>query len=304
MNKLIDLNENNIKNKIYAIRNIQVMLDSDLAKLYSISTKGLNQAVKRNNDRFPYSFMFQLTEKELKLLRCHFGSTNNSTNLKFQNGTSSWGGKRYLPYVFTEQGVAMLSGILKTKTAIEVSIQIIDSFVSMRRFLTKNAHIFQRLDNIEIKQLESDQKFKKIFDAIEDKDIKAKQGIFFDGQVFDAHKFVSDIIRTAKKTITLIDNYIDDIVLTLLNKRKKNIKVTILTNNISKELTLDLKKYNTQYTPIIIKEFKNSHDRFLIIDNKDIYHFGTSLKDLGKKWFAFSKFDKNHFSFLERIKKD
>jgi hypothetical protein len=215
------------------------------------------------------------------------------------------GGRRYLPYAFTEQGVAMLSGVLKSNTAVQISIQIINAFVAMRKFISANAQIFHRLDGVERKQIEykveTDEKFKRVFDAIEEKDIKPRQGIFFDGQIFDAYQFVSDLIRTAGKSITVIDNYIDDGVLTVLSKANKEVQITILTKTISKQLALDVKKYNEQYPAITIKEFHNSHDRFLIIDGKTVYHFGASLKDLGKKWFAFSKFDKDAFKLLEKL---
>lgn len=177
----------------------------------------------------------------------------------------------------------------------------------MRKFITANAQVFQRIDSLEKKQLEhkieSDEKFEKIFKAIEEKEITPKQGIFFDGQIFDAHTFVSDIIRSAKESIALIDNYIDDTVLTLLTKRKKNVSVTIYTKTISKRLVQDVEKYNDQYPRIQVKKFEKAHDRFIIIDDKDVYHLGASLKDLGKKWFAFSKFDSKAFSLIEKIKK-
>jgi sugar-specific transcriptional regulator TrmB len=165
--------------------------------------------------------------------------------------------------------------------------------------------VFQRLGAVERKQIEhkeeADQKFEQIFNAIEERSIKPKQGIFFDGQIFDAHQFVSDLIRTARKSIVVIDNYVDDAVLTLLSKAGEKVRITILTKTISKQLDLDVKKYNEQYPTITIKEFNNSHDRFIIIDGKTVYHFGASLKDLGKKWFAFSKFDKAAFTLLERL---
>jgi hypothetical protein len=285
---LLVLNTNNIKERIYSIRNVQVMLDADLSTLYNVTSKRLNEQVKRNIDRFPEEFMFQLTKEELKILRSQFATT-------------SWGGRRYLPFAFTEQGVAMLSGVLKSEIAVKVSIQIMDAFVAMRRFINSNALVFQRLDKVEIKQLEHDKKFDEVFDAIQSKDIIPEKGIFFDGQVFDAYKFVSDLIKTSKKSIVLIDNYIDDSVLTLFSKRKKNVQVTIFTKIISKELKLDLEKYNSQYPLIEIKEFSKAHDRFMIIDDKEVYHFGASLKDLGKSWFAFSKFDKDAFKLLDKL---
>ena len=234
--------------------------------------------------------MFQLTDSEFDSLRSQFETSKNSK-----------GGRRYLPYVFTEQGVAMLSGVLKSDTAVRISIQIMTAFVAMRRFIASGVQVFQRLDNIEQKQIGYDKKFEQIFDAIESKDIKPEKGIFFDGQVFDAYKFASDLIRDAHNSIILIDNYIDDSVLTLFSKRNKNVLITIFTKEISKQLLLDLNKYNSQYPPIEVKEFKQSHDRFLIIDNKEVYHFGASLKDLGKKWFAFSKFDKEAFKLLDKL---
>lgn len=291
-----------IQNRIYTIRGVQVMLDMDLAQFYGTETKLLNRAVKRNSERFPEEFMFQLTEYEYEGIRSQLLTLKDSDNLRFQNGTSSGhGGRRYLPYAFTEQGIAMLSGVLKSETAIKTSIQIIKAFVAMRRLIVSNAQIFQRLDTLEIKQLETDQKIDHVLDAMESKEIQPKQGIFFDDQIFDAYKFVADLIRTAQRSITIIDNYIDDTVLTHLTKRNNGVEVTIFTKTISKQLALDIKKFNAQYPPIDIKEFKNSHDRFIIIDNKIVYHFGASLKDLGKKWFAFSKMDIGAIEMLTRL---
>lgn len=234
--------------------------------------------------------MFQLTKSEKNEL---VAKCDHLRLLKFSPN---------MLYVFTEQGVAMLSGVLKSNTAIKVSIQIMSAFVTMRNFISLNSQMFQRMDFIEKKQIENESKFDQIFDAIESKNIKPRKGIFFDGQIFDAYKLFSDIIRTANNSIVLIDNYIDDSVLTLFIKRKKNVKVTIFTKELSKELLLDLKKHNLQYPSIEIKEFKESHDRFMIIDNKEVYHIGASLKDIGKKWFAFSKFDKEAFTLLDRLK--
>ena len=269
-----------IRNLIYTIRGKQVMLDSDLAGLYQVETKNLNKAVKRNIDRFPASFCFQLTEEEVE-------------NLRFQIGTSSlsYGGRRYLPYVFTEQGVAMASAILRSDIAVKVSVEIMEAFVEMRRMLISNASLFHRLNNIELKQLEADQKFEEIFKAMESDKLHSEKGIFYNGQVFDAYTFVSDIIRSAKTSIILLDNYVDDTVLTLLGKRNTNVTATIYTKNISNQLRLDVQRYNSQYTPIEIEIFSDAHDRFLIIDDTELYHIGASLKDLGKKWFAFSRMD-------------
>ncbi|MBS3158313.1 ORF6N domain-containing protein [Candidatus Woesearchaeota archaeon] len=307
MNKeLAVFNPENIKRKIYCIRGVQVMLDRDLAELYAVETKQLNRAVKRNKERFPDNFCFQLDENEYGSLKSQYVPVGEGS-LRFQFGTSNpdRGGRRYLPYVFTEQGVSMLSGVLRSKTAVRVSIQIINAFVAMRKFISKNAELFSRLDSVERKQLsfeiKTDNNFEKIFTAIEDKSFQKKQGIFFEGQIFDSYKFVSDLIRSADKSIILIDNYVDDSVLTLFSKRNKAVQTTIFTKDISKQLSLDIAKYNSQYPSIELKEFKQSHDRFLIIDNKEVYHFGASLKDLGKRWFAFSKFDKEAFKLLDKL---
>ena len=281
------VNKNNLKDKIYTIRGVPVMLDRDLASLYDVKSIRLREQVKRNNKRFPSKFMFQLTEAEVDFMV----SQNAIPSKQYLGGSR--------PYVFTEQGVAMLSGVLRSDIAIEVSIQIMDAFVSMRKFISTNAELFRRLDTVDRKQLVYDMNFENVFKAIENKELVKKQGIFFDGQIFDAYVFISDLIRNAKKSIVLIDNYVDDSVLTLFSKRKDDVSVIIYTKNITKQLRLDLDKYNSQYQTLVIKEFKRSHDRFMIIDDKEVYHIGASLKDLGKKWFAFSKFDKDALKLLE-----
>ncbi|WP_395763140.1 ORF6N domain-containing protein [Elizabethkingia anophelis] len=272
------ISHDEIRKLIYSIRGKQVMLDSDLASLYQVETKNLNRAVKRNIERFPESFCFQLTEDEVE-------------NLRFQFGTSSLnhGGRRYLPMVFSESGVAMASAVLRSEIAVKVSVEIMEAFVEMRRILTSNASLFNRLDKIELKQLEADQKFGEIFKALESDKIHSEKGVFYDGQIFDAYTFVADIIRNAGRSIILIDNYVDDTVLTLLGKRRQSVTATIYTKNISNQLQLDLQRYNSQYPSIDIHTFAQAHDRFLIIDDTELYHIGASLKDLGKKWFAFSR---------------
>jgi len=283
------IKSNQIQNLIYTIRGEQVMLDRDLANMYDVLTRNLNKAVKRNIDRFPKDFMFQLTKKEFEIL-------------KFQNGTSSWGGRRKLPFVFTEQGVTTLSGVLKSKKAIEINIQIVRTFVSMRRFLSNNAQLFQRMGKVELKQLEQDSKINQVFNALEKKQITPTQGIIYNGQIFDAHSFISKIIKSAKKSIVIIDNYIDESVLTQLTKRSKNVAVKIYTKNISKQLKLDIEKFNKQYGNITVKIFNTIHDRFIIIDDCEIYRSGASLKDLGKKISTFSKFDKAGIKLLNKLK--
>lgn len=285
------INEEQIKSSIYTIRGMQVMLDRDLALLYRIETRVLNQAVKRNINRFPAEFMFQLTEEELNTWMSQIVISNKEKM-----------GIRKMPFVFSEQGVTMLSAVLRSDTAVQISIQIVKSFIQMRKFITNNALIFQRMDNLEHKLLITDDKLEKVFQAIEAKDIKPKQGVFYDGQIFDAYVFVADLIKQAKKSIILIDNYIDETVLTLITKRNKDCAATIYTQKVTEKLKLDLQKHNEQYPQIIIKEFKNSHDRFLIIDEKEVYHIGASLKDLGKKIFAFSKLDQENLKILDKLK--
>lgn len=288
--KAIIINEGNIQDKIFTIRGIQVILDKDLAFLYQIETRVLKQSVRRNMKCFPGDFLLELTNTEMESL----------VSQSVIPSKQYFGGAK--PFAFTEQGVAMLSSVLKSDIAIKVNIKIMRTFISMRRFMVNNATIFHRLDSIEHKQLVTDTKLDQVFEAIESKDITPTQGIFFDGQVFDAHVFVSGLVKKAKSSILLIDNYIDETVLVLLSKRRRNCSATIYTKNISKQLQLDLKNHNEQYSPITIKLLKNTHDRFLILDNKTVYHIGASLKDLGKKWFAFSKFDTSALMIMERLK--
>jgi len=304
MNELIILENQTIQSRIYTIRGLQVMIDEDLAILYGVETKAFNQAVKRNIERFPERFRFQLTEKEYENLRSQFVTSSLDETLRSQIMTleKRHGGRRYSPYVFTEQGVSMLSAVLRSQTAVEVSIKIIDSFVEMRKFISSNADMFLRFERVEQRLSLHDENFNKIFRAIEEKGTPQKQHIFYDGQIFDAYLFVSDIIKSAKKSIKLIDNYVDESTLVLFTKRDAKVEMKIYTKTISKQLELDLQKHNIQYSAIEIKKFELSHDRFLVIDEKEVYHFGASLKDLGKKWFAVSKLDINSFEFLGKLK--
>ena len=283
--------ENKVESLIQVIRGQQVMLDRDLAELYGVETRRLNEQVKRNIERFPEDFMFQLTPNEFD-------------NLKSQFATSSWGGVRKLPYAFTEQGVAMLSGVLKSPTAVEANIRIMRAFVSMRHFMVNNVAFFQRLETIEFNQLESnkvqakilahqevqDHRIDEIFRRLDEGMYKPKQGIFFDNQIYDAFSFVSELIKSAKQRIILIDNYVDESVLTLLDKRGENVSACIYTQQINRQFRLDIERHNSQYPPIEVTLFRRSHDRFLCIDDI-VYHVGASIKDLGKKWFAFSKME-------------
>ena len=269
------ISDSMIENSIFTLRGIQVVIDKDIATLYGVETKYLNQAVKRNADRFPLSFRFQISEAEFEEL------VTNCDRFKTLKHSSS------RPYAFTEQGVAMLSAVLHSPSAIQISVKIIDAFVRLRHFVTKNADVFRRLDRLEIKQLESDMKINRVMSLMEKQSVMPNQGIFYDGQIFDAYLFVSKLIKGAAKEIVLIDNYIDETVLTLLDKRRSEVSATIYTKAIDRQLRLDLQRHNEQYSPIEIRLFGKAHDRFLIIDDS-VYHVGASLKDLGKKWFAFS----------------
>ncbi|MDR4989127.1 MAG: ORF6N domain-containing protein [Bacteroidales bacterium] len=302
INKTIEKYQQNIINLIFTIRGKQVMLDEHLADLYGIETKYLNRAVKRNPDRFPESFMFQLTREEYDSLRFQNGTINTDESLRFQNGTSKErGGRRYLPYVFTEQGVAMLSAVLNSETAVKMSIVIMDAFVKMRHFLLENASLLKRIQNIETKQVDTENKVQILLDAMEKQSLKPRQGIFFNGQVFDAWLFISDLVKSANSSLILIDNYVDDTVLSLLAKKKKGVRIGIYTKTISRALQQDAKKFNSQYGGLSLHTFNASHDRFLLIDNAEVYHIGASLKDLGKKWFAFSKMEKDSLVIIQKL---
>ena len=274
-----------IESLIKVIRGQQVMLDRDLATLYGVEVKRLNEQVKRNIKRFPKDFMFQLTKEEC--LRSQFATLNEGRGQHL----------KYMPYVFTENGVAMLSSVLRSDTAIEVNIRIMRAFTSMRHFLQNNAEVFQRLSTLEYHQLEmqqhfqeSDKRIEEVFRRLDEGNAKPKQGVFYNGQIYDAYNFVSDLIKSAKKRIILIDNYVDETVLTLLDKREDGVSAFIYTQQINRQFQLDIDRHNAQYPPINVETFRLSHDRFLCIDD-DVYHIGASIKDLGKKWFGFSRME-------------
>lgn len=284
--------ETKVESLIRVIRGQQVMLDRDLAELYGVETRVLNQAVKRNEERFPQDFRFQLTLEECSKSQIVTLNVRRGHNLK------------KMPYAFTEQGVAMLSSVLRSKTAIEVNIRIMRAFVSMRHFMVNHAAIFQRLETIEFNQLETnkvqakilahqdeqDRRIDEVFRRLDEGNVQQKQGIFFDNQIYDAYSFVSELVKSAKHRIVLIDNYVDESVLTLLDKRGANVSAVIYTQQISRQFQLDIERHNSQYSPIEVIIFRRSHDRFLCIDDT-VYHVGASIKDLGKKWFAFSKME-------------
>jgi hypothetical protein len=279
-----------IESRIFTVRGVQVMLDRDLSDLYQVETRILNQAVKRNIDRFPEKFRFQLTEVEIEILRSQIVTLNSSNqNLKSQIVISSeHGGRRYLPYAFTEQGVAMLSAVLRSEKAVSVSIQIMNAFVEMRKYLNHHAGLLQRVETIETKLQLNDQNFEKIFTALEQGKPEIKQDIFFKGQIFDAYTFVIDLIKKADSELIIIDNYIDLNILKMLSEKSKNVRVTIITQSNTSIKKLDIEKFNEQYEKLEMKMSNDFHDRFLIIDQNELYHIGASLKDLGKKCFAFS----------------
>lgn len=300
---------NDIEKRIILIRNCQVMIDRDLAELYGVETRRLNEQVKRNKERFPEHFMFQLTKEEqdnYESFRSHVLTYDTHGALISQFATSNKGGNRKPSYAFTEQGVAMLASVLRSDTAIQVSIKIIDAFVAMRKFLMNNAKIFMEIDSIKRHQIESDmrignneKKIDEVLSLMEKNNTEVTQGIFSEGQIFDAYVFVLNLIRKSKSEIILIDNYIDETVLTMLDRRNEDVSATIYTAHFSDKLKLALEKHNSEYRPISIVSYNKSHDRFLIIDD-DVYLVGASIKDMGKKMFGFSKL---HFSKEEIMMK-
>ena len=294
MNENIELIETEkIQNLIYTIRGKQVMLDSDVAMLYHYETKRINEIVKRNQERFPENFCFQLTETEVE-------------NLRSQIATSSldrvnYGGRRYLPYVYTEQGIAMLSGLLKNNIAIQVSLNIINAFVNMRHFLKDNGKLLQRVSKLEYQQIENNRRFDIVFDQLQKKQIE-EQKIFFQGQIWDSYSLIIDLIQKANKKIVIIDNYVDKTILDMLTKKKEKVEVVIITSTNNKKIqNIDIKKFNIQYPTLKLARKDLFHDRFIIIDNQELYHCGASIKDLGKKCFGINKIEDK--MYLEEIVK-
>lgn len=270
-----------IEKLIYVIRDKQVMIDSDLAMLYQVETGALNRAVKRNIKRFPDDFRFQLTVEEYENLKCQIGISSLNEN--------GYGGRRTLPYVFTEQGISMLASVLHSDIAINVSIGIMRAFVEMRRFIANNALLFERISNVELKQLEyqkqTDEKLEQIFEYISEHE-EASQKIFFDGQIYDAFSLIVSLIQKAEKEITLIDGYVDVGTLNLLAKKNEGVSVTVYTHQRTRLSNIDVANFNAQYPALEVKYTSVFHDRFLILDGKTAYHIGASLKDAGKKTFG------------------
>ena len=277
---MIPIEVTTIQNRILLIRNQQVMIDRDIAELYGVETKRLNEQVKRNIERFPDDFCFQLNDEEFKKWKSQF-ATSISDRMSL----------RKRPYAFTEQGVAMLSSVLKSNTAITASIQIMKAFVAMRKFLLSNAQIFQRLDSLEIHRIESDKRIDELFTRMDRYKIDDTQGIFFQGQIFDAYAKFQSFIAQAQKEIVLIDNYVDITVLERFSTKNSGVDVTIYTLPNTRLTAQDIRSFNAQYPTLTVRHTTSMHDRFLIIDNTILYHLGASLKDLGRKCFAFELFD-------------
>jgi hypothetical protein len=268
--------QDEINNRIRYFQNHYVILDSDLAHFFHVETKVLNQAAQRNSKRFPTEFRFQISESDFNSLKSQF--------------VTSKGGNRKLPWAYTEHGIAMMATLLRNEIAIAMSIEIIKAFITMRRIQTNYSSLIARIELLEEFKAESSIILKRLVSNGNEVD-QSKSGIFFNDQIFDAYVFSSELIAKAKKSIILIDNYIDETTLIQLSKRNKKVSCIIYTEKKTAQLKLDIEKHNAQYSPIEIRILKNTHDRFLILDEKELYHLGASLKDLGKRWFAFSKMD-------------
>ncbi len=285
-----------IQNKILLIRNQQVMIDRDIAELYGVETKRLNEQVKRNIERFPEEFTFQITREEFESVKSQFATSRNNMFVGQEGGT------RKLPYVFTEHGITMLASVLRSESAVNASIQIVKAFVAMRKFFLSNAQIFQRLDSLEIHRIESDKRIDELFTRMDRYKIDDTQGIFFQGQIFDAYAKFQSFIAQAQKEIVLIDNYVDITVLERLSTKNNGVDVIIYTLPNTRLTTQDVRSFNAQYPTLTVKHTTSMHDRFLIIDNSTLYHLGASLKDLGRKCFAFELFDASFISdILDKV---
>lgn len=307
-NSLDSLKE--IEEKIFCIRGVQVMIDKDLAEIYKVETRRINQAVKRNIERFPERYMFQLTKEEQQYyysLRSQFATLDT---LKSQIVISKKGGNRYLPFAFTEQGVSMLASVLKSETAVQTSIKIIDAFVAMRHFMQKNAKLFVEIDNIKqhliqtnVHLNENDKKIEHVLTLLEKNHEEDKQRLFFDGQIYDAFSFMVSLVQKAEKEIILIDNYASVGTLDVLSKKKDNVDVLLFTSNKAKITQSDIEKFNAQYPTLTLNYTETFHDRFLILDNATAYSIGSSVKDAGKRCFAVTQINEEWMvkMILERI---
>ena len=305
-----NLSPDKIQRRILMMCGVQVMLDRDLAELYGVPVKRLNEQVRRNSERFPESFMFQLSSAEFADLKSQIATSSlggDLGNLKSQIATSSWGGVRKAPKVFTEQGVAMLSAVLNSQTAVLVSVAIMDAFVKMRHFMISNAEVVCRMNILEKRQIATDAKVDEILQRIDVAETPT-QGVFYDGQLWDARVFVERLVGNAKRSLLLIDNWATVETLDLFAKKRKGVKLTIFTSEHydkkgvphRKISPADIKTFNAQYPKLTVRYNESFHDRFLIIDDKELYLIGASLKDLGHKCFGFTKMDAAE---VRRIKK-
>ena len=287
-NDITNCGPQSIERVIYTFRGVQVMLDRDLAKMYNVETKVLNQAVKRNSGRFPERFMFQLSKEEFDNWKSQIVTSNMMSQSEIESFKMA---VRRAPYAFTEQGVAQLSAVLKSDTAIEVSIRIMDAFVAMRRFISTNAEMFQRIERLESHQTSTDEKVEHIMKRMDElAPAITPEQIFATGCVWDAWDYVSQLVRSAKQRIVLIDNFVDERVLTLLTKRAAGVSATIH-SRYTQQFKLDLEKHNEQYEPIeFIQIPHKSHDRFLFIDD-NVYLLGTSIKDMGTSLCAITRLE-------------
>ena len=291
--EIISLDANDIKRRIFTIRGKQVMLDSDLAEYFGTTTGNLNRAMKRNIKRFPENFCFQITAEEV--LKCQFGISNQLYGIQ--------GGRRTLPFVYTEQGIAMLTSVLHTERAIAASISIMEAFVEMRHFIANNAALFDRISKVELKQLETDKKVDRLFEYIGEH-TETHQKIFFDGQIYDAFSLLIELIQKAEQEIILIDGYVDVSTLNLLAKKQSGVAVTIYTFTKTKLTAQDVAAFNAQYPKLEVKHTNIFHDRFLILDGKTVYHIGASLKDAGKKCFAVSLLKDAGPELMKKLEKE
>jgi hypothetical protein len=305
----------NIENLIHVIRGKQVMLDRDLARLYGVEARALNQAVQRNIERFPEDFMFQLSKEEFENLRSQIVTSSEEEILKSQNVISSWGGIRKWPYVFTENGVAMLSSVLRSQQAISINIQIMRAFNAMRHFIASNAQVFQRLEVMERNQLamnasqaelssrlaENDKKFEEVFRRLDEGAATPKEAIFFEGKFFEARLLLEQIIKTATKRVVIIDGYIDAETFDMLDVRAKGVTADIYSDGEHKSLR-DMHNAGKGKQPVNTHKWsKSSHDRWVIIDDT-LYHCGHSVKDLGKKLSAIMKMEWNPDVVLKEVR--
>ena len=303
-NEVALIGDDTIKSRILTIRGVQVLLDRDLAMLYGVETKVLNQAVKRNIARFPDSFMFQLSREEMENWKSQFVTSN----LLYEDEAGLKMGLRRPPFAFTEQGIAMLSAVLRSSTAIEVSIRIMKVFVAMRKALASVAPILSRLDVVERRQIadqsRNEERFDTIFRAMGEGDFP-QQKVFFNGRHYDAYSFAKKLVRRAAKKIVLVDGYSDEVTLDILSQKKGGVEVLVATSQkmINKHLTsVAVEKFNKQNPTLTVKAVGTFHDRFLILDGKELYHFGASLKDLGRQYCAVTKMDAMFIpSIMQRI---